>query len=46
MAQVFASAIDADRCEIVCLHPERVRPVLGRSLGEDGAAAVASSYMQ
>ena len=44
MAQVFASAIDADRCDVACLHPERVRPVLGRSLGDDGAAAVASLF--
>jgi len=44
MAQVFASAIDADRCEVDCLHPDRIRPVLGRSLGDDGAAAVASLF--
>ena len=44
MAQVFASAIDADRCEVACLHPDRVRPILGRSLGNDGATAVASLF--
>lgn len=44
MAQVFASAIDADRCDVDCLHPDRIRPVLGRSLGDDGAAAVASLF--
>jgi DNA-binding transcriptional ArsR family regulator len=44
MAQVFGSAIDVDRCDIDCLHPDRIRPVLGRSLGEDGAAAVASLF--
>lgn len=41
MAQVFASAIDEDRCEVDCLHPDLVRPILGRSLGEEGAASVA-----
>ena len=44
MAQVFASAIDGDRCAVDCLHPERIRPLLGRSLGSDGAAAVASLF--
>lgn len=44
MAQVFASAIDADRCDVDCLHPERIRPLLGRSLGDEGATAVASLF--
>ena len=44
MAQVFASAIDRDRCDVDCLHPERIRPVLGRSLGSEGAAAVAGLF--
>lgn len=44
MTQVFASAIDADRCEIDCLHPEAVRPILGRSLGRDGSRAVAELF--
>ena len=44
MAQLFASAIDVDRCETDCLHPAAVRPILGRSLGDDGAAAVASLF--
>jgi DNA-binding transcriptional ArsR family regulator len=44
MAQVFASAIDADRCEIDCLHPDAVRPILGRSLGGDGSRAVAELF--
>ncbi len=41
MAQVFGSAIDEDRCEVDCLHPDLVRPILGRSLGDEGAASVA-----
>ena len=44
MTQVFASAIDADRCETDCLHPGAVRPVLGRSLGPGGAAGVAALF--
>lgn len=44
MAQVFASAIDADRCEIDCLHPAAIRPLLGRSLGADGSGSVARLF--
>ncbi len=44
MAQVFASAIDADRCDVDCLNPDHVRPLLGRSLGSDGARAVADLF--
>src|SRR3990172_3578040 len=44
MAQVFASAIDADRCEVDCLHPDVIRPVVGRSLGGDGSRAVADLF--
>ena len=41
---MFASSIDADRCEVDCLHPDAVRPLLGRSLGPDGAARVADLF--
>jgi ArsR family transcriptional regulator len=44
MAQVFASAIDTDRCDVECLHPDVIRPVLGRSLGGDGSRAVAGLF--
>ena len=44
MAQVFASAIDGDRCEVDCLHPDAIRPLLGRSLGDEGAAQVADLF--
>lgn len=44
MAQVFASAIDADACSTDCLHPDAVRPLLGRSLGADGAHAVGELF--
>ena len=44
MAQVFASAIDVDQCEVACLHPDAIRPLVGRSLGPDGADAVATLF--
>jgi DNA-binding transcriptional ArsR family regulator len=44
MAQVFASAIDDDACSVDCLHPEAIRPLLGRSLGSDGAHAVGELF--
>jgi len=44
MAQVFASAIDRDRCDTECLHPDRIRPLLGRSLGPEGAAGVGGLF--
>ncbi len=44
MAQVFASAIDVDRCDVECLHPDAVRPLVGRSLGPDGASSVAGLF--
>ena len=44
MAQLFASAIDVDRCETECLHPAAVRPILGRSLGPSGALGVAALF--
>lgn len=44
MAQVFAAEIDADRCDTACLHPAAIRPLLGRSLGADGARAVADLF--
>ena len=44
MAQLFASAIDADRCDTECLHPNVIRPLLGRSLGNDGASSVAGLF--
>ncbi len=44
MAQVFASAIDREGCDSACLHPEAIRPILGRSLGHDGAVGVAGLF--
>ena len=44
MTQLFASAIDADRCDVECLHPDAIRPLLGRSLGGGGAASIATLF--
>lgn len=44
MAQVYASEIDDDACSVDCLHPEAIRPLLGRSLGSDGARAVGNLF--
>ncbi len=44
MAQVFSSEIDGDTCSVECLHPEAIRPLLGRSLGSDGARAVGDLF--
>ncbi|MGK2850312.1 MAG: ArsR/SmtB family transcription factor [Candidatus Limnocylindrales bacterium] len=42
--EVFGSAIDADGCDVACLHPNAIRPVLGRSLSEHGSATVAGLF--
>lgn len=44
MAQLFASAIDADRCDTDCIHPDRIRPLLDRALGPAGAVAVTDLF--
>ena len=44
MAQVFASEIDADACSVECLNPAAIAPLLGRSLGSDGARAVGDLF--
>jgi DNA-binding transcriptional ArsR family regulator len=44
VAQVFASEIDEDVCSVECLHPETIRPLIGRSLGVGGADAVAALF--
>ena len=42
--EVFGSAIDAEGCDVACLHPNAIRPVLGRSLSEHGSATVAKLF--
>jgi DNA-binding transcriptional ArsR family regulator len=44
MAQLFASEIDADACSTECIHPDVIAPMLGRSLGSDGARAVGDLF--
>jgi len=44
MAQVFASEIDVETCSTSCLHPAAIEPLLGRSLGSDGARAVGDLF--
>jgi DNA-binding transcriptional ArsR family regulator len=44
VAQVFSSAIDVHRCDSECLHPDAIRPILGRSLGTHGSRAVADLF--
>jgi len=44
MVQVFASEIDADACSTECLHPAVIEPLLGHSLGSDGARAVGDLF--
>jgi ArsR family transcriptional regulator, lead/cadmium/zinc/bismuth-responsive transcriptional repressor len=44
MAQVFGSDIDMDACSVQCLHPETIRPLIGRSLGPEGGVAVAHLF--
>lgn len=44
MAQVFGSEIDADACSTSCRHPDHVAPLLGRTLGTDGARSVAELF--
>lgn len=41
---MFASEIDGDACSVECLHPESIRPLLGRSLGSEGARAVGGLF--
>lgn len=38
-----ASTSDAVRCAVDCLHPEAIRPILGRSLGGDVALVLGMS---
>lgn len=44
VTQLFASAIDADRCDTECIQPDRIRPLLDHSLSHAGAVAVAGLF--
>lgn len=41
---MFASDIDLETCSTDCRHPEVVQPLLGRSLGAEGARAVGDLF--
>jgi ArsR family transcriptional regulator, lead/cadmium/zinc/bismuth-responsive transcriptional repressor len=36
--------LDPDRCELACVHPEQVRPLLGRLLSSEAAEQVAATF--
>jgi DNA-binding transcriptional ArsR family regulator len=44
VAQVFASEINADQCSVSCIHPDTIQPLIGRSLGGDGARSVSDLF--
>ena len=44
MAQVSASEIDAHTCSTESLHPGAIAPLLGHTLGSDGARAVGDLF--
>jgi DNA-binding transcriptional ArsR family regulator len=41
---MFASEIDAHTCSNECRHPDRVEPLLGRTLGSYGSRAVGELF--
>lgn len=41
---IFGSAIDAEGCDVACLHPNVIRPVLGRTLSDGGSGKVAGLF--
>lgn len=42
--QVIGAMLSEDRCETECIHPEHVRPLLGRTLSVDGALRVGELF--
>lgn len=42
--RVIAPALSEDRCETECIHPEQVRPLLGRTLTVDSALRVGDLF--
>ena len=41
---MMGSALSEDRCETECIHPEHVRPLLGRTLSVDGAVRIGELF--
>src|SRR5712692_2922055 len=40
----YSDVLTADRCEVECLHPEHVGPLIGRVIGQEQADQVASTF--
>ena len=40
----MAQVLTIDQCDIVCLHPDAVRPLIGRLLSSEAARATASWF--
>ena len=41
---MIGSSLSEDRCEMECIHPEHVRPLLGRTLSPEGALRVGDLF--
>ncbi|MBA3875871.1 MAG: transcriptional regulator [Anaerolinea sp.] len=41
---MIGSTLSEDRCETECIHPEHVRPLLGRTLSGEGALRVGDLF--
>lgn len=44
MIRGYGAGLSADRCETECIHPEQVRPLLGRTLAPDAALRVGDLF--
>src|SRR6266705_67038 len=40
----YSDVLTPDRCEVECLHPEHVGPLIGRVLNQEQADQVASTF--
>ena len=44
MSSLSIDALTPDRCEVECLHPDQVAPLIGRVIDRDDADRVASTF--
>ncbi|MFZ5854424.1 MAG: ArsR/SmtB family transcription factor [Chloroflexota bacterium] len=44
MIRAYGAALSEDRCETECIHPEQVRPLLGRTLSGQAALRVGDLF--
>lgn len=44
MINVIGTELSEDRCETECIHPDSVRPLLGRTLSGEGALRVGDLF--